>query len=45
MDANVELLKVPLWLLDVDDYALLLGATKTTQLPIIEKALILVEIF
>ena len=45
MDANVELLKVPLWLLDVDDYALLLGATKTTQLPIIEKALKLVGIF
>jgi len=44
-DANVELLKIPLWLLDVDDYALLLGASKTTQLPIIEKALKLVSIF
>ena len=44
-DANIELLKIPLWLLDVDDYALLLGATKATQLPIIEKALKLVSIF
>ena len=44
-DANVELLKIPLWLLDVDDYALLLGATKSSQLPIIEKALKLVSIF
>ena len=44
-DVNMELLKIPLWLLDVDDYALLLGATKTSQLPIIEKALKLVSIF
>lgn len=44
-DANTELLKIPLWLLDVDDYALLLGAEKTTQIPIIEKALKLVSIF
>ena len=44
-DANTELLKVPLWLLDVDDYALLLGVTKSSQLPIIEKALKLVSIF
>lgn len=44
-DAHTELLRIPLWLLDVDDYALLLGATKSTQLPIIEKALKLVSIF
>ena len=44
-NANTEILKIPLWLLDVDDYALLLGATKATQLPIIEKALKLVSIF
>ena len=44
-DAKTELLKIPLWLLDVDDYALLLGATKSTQLPIIEKAMKLVSIF
>lgn len=44
-DANTELLRIPLWILDVDDYALLLGAEKTTQIPIIEKALKLVSIF
>jgi len=44
-DANTELLKIPLWLLDVDDYALLLGVTKSSQLPIIENALKLVSIF
>ena len=44
-DVNNELLKIPLWLLDVDDFALLLGATKSTQLAIIEKALKLVSIF
>lgn len=37
-DVNMELLKIPPWLLDVDDYALLLEATKPSQLPIIEKA-------
>lgn len=42
---NSELLKIPPWLLGVDDYALLLGATKNTQLPIIEKALKLVNVF
>ena len=44
-DANVEILKIPLWLMDVDDYALLLEATNASQLPIIEKALKLVSIF
>lgn len=39
-----ELLRIPLWLLDVDDIALLLGATESNQLPIIEKALKLVPI-
>jgi len=39
-----ELLKIPLWLLSVDDIALLLGATDASQLPIIEKALKLVPI-
>lgn len=43
--ANMELLKIPPWLLDVDDYALLLGVESATQLPIIEKALKLVSIF
>ena len=39
-----EILKIPLWLLSVDDIALLLGATDSSQLPIIEKALKLVPI-
>lgn len=42
---NSNMLKIPLWLLDVDDIALLLGAEKASQLPIIEKALKLVTIF
>ena len=37
--------KIPLWLLDVDDIALLLNATSVSQLPIIEKAIKLVKIF
>ncbi len=41
---DTELLKIPLWLLDVDDIALLLNATTPSQLPIIEKALKLVPI-
>lgn len=40
-----ELIKIPLWLLDTDDIAILLGADKTSQLPIIEKALKLVTVF
>ncbi len=44
--ANKEnLIKLPLWLLDIDDFALLLEADDPTQLPIIEKALRLVTIF
>lgn len=40
-----ETLKLPLWLLSIDDIALLLNAEKPTQLPIIEKALKLVNVF
>ena len=40
-----KILKIPLWLLDTDDIALLLDCEKTSQLPIIEKALKLVTIF
>lgn len=40
-----KILRIPLWLLDTDDIALLLDCTKPTQLPIIEKALKLVTIF
>ena len=39
-----ELLKIPIWLLDVDDLALLLDADSTSQLPILEKTLKLVPI-
>ena len=38
-------LQIPLWLLTVDDMALLLGATSHSQLPIIEQMLKLVAIF
>lgn len=40
-----NLIKLPLWLLDIDDFALLLEVDDPTQLPIIEKALRLVTIF
>lgn len=40
-----EVLKIPLWLLTVDDFALLLGVEKISQIPIIEKALKLVNVF
>ena len=40
-----ELIRIPLWLLGVDDIALLLGAEKHSQLPMIEKALKLVTVF
>ncbi len=43
-DKSSELLRIPLWLLGVDDIALLLGATEAAQLPIIEKALKLVPL-
>lgn len=44
-DTAGNLLSVPLWLLDVDDMALLLDATDHSQLPIIEEMLKLVRIF
>lgn len=40
-----KILRIPPWLLDVDDIALLLDCEKTSQLPIIEKALKLVTVF
>lgn len=42
--ATDEILRIPVWLLDVDDLALLLDADTPTQLPIIEKTLSLVPI-
>ena len=44
-DNSVPNVKVPLWLLTVDDIALLLEAKSRSELPIIEKALKLVNIF
>ncbi len=43
--SDTEIFKIPLWLLSVDDIALLLDADNHIQLPIIEKALRLVSIF
>ena len=40
-----ELLRIPLWLLSVDDIALLLEVEKHSQIPIIETALKLVNVF
>ena len=45
VDDEVPTLKIPLWLLSVDDIALLLEASSRNQLPIIEKAMKLVTIF
>jgi len=44
-DSEGICLRIPLWLLGIDDLALLLGATEHTQLPIIERMLKLVRIF
>lgn len=44
-EPNTEQLKVPLWLLTVDDLALLLSVTNHSQLPIIERMHKLVRIF
>ena len=40
-----ELLRIPIWLLGVDDIALLLGVENHSQIPIIEKALKYVNVF
>ncbi len=42
--SDTEVIKIPVWLLDVDDLALLLDVTTPNQLPIIEKTLKLVPI-
>lgn len=41
---ETDIIRIPLWLLDVDDIALLLDVNNPNQLPIIEKALKLVRI-
>ena len=45
LESNEEILKIPPFLLGVDDLAILLNATTPSQLQIIEKALYLVKIF
>ena len=42
---NTNLLTIPAYFLEVDDLAILLGATEPTQLPVLSKALELVRIF
>lgn len=42
---KAEKLRIPLWLLTIDDFALLLSATSPTQIPIIERMIQLVNIF
>jgi len=42
---KAEKLRIPLWLLTIDDFALLLSATNHTQIPIIERMVQLVNIF
>lgn len=44
-DKESNRITIPIWLLSVDDIALLLGADKHSQIPIIEKAMKLVNVF
>ena len=44
LDKNGEPIKIPLWLLNIDDFALLLNAEKHSQLQIIEKMIKLARI-
>ncbi len=43
--SSSEVLKIPLWLLTIDDISQLLGVEKPTQLPIVEKTMKLVNVF
>lgn len=43
--SNEELLKIPIWLLSLDDICLLLEVNNKNQIPIVEKAMKLVNIF
>lgn len=42
---NSAILSIPAYFLEVDDLAILLGATETSQLPVLAKAIELVKIF
>ncbi len=44
-DGSGEVIKIPLWLMSVDDYANLLDVTAYSQLSVIEKMLSLVSVF
>ena len=44
-DTAGEKLRIPLWLLDQEDYCLLLNVTEHSQIPIVERMLKLVNIF
>ena len=44
-DTDGEKIKIPLWLMDIDDFVLLLSVTNHSQIPIIERMLKLVRIF
>ena len=44
-DKQYELLRIPIWLLSVDDICLLLGVEKHSQILLIEKALKLLTVF
>ena len=44
-DTTGERLRIPLWLLDMEDMALMLSVTEHSQLPIVERMLKLVAIF
>ncbi len=45
MKEGGERLRIPLWLLNIDDFALLLDAQEHSQIPIIERMLKMVQIF
>ena len=45
IDTDGERLRIPLWLLDTEDMALLLNVTEHSQMPIVERMLKLVSIF
>ncbi len=45
LNANEEIIQIPLWLLSLDDICLLLEVNNKNQIPIVEKALKIINIF
>ena len=45
VNADKQIISIPLWLLEIDDFALLLGVQKRSQIAIIEKALRNIHLF